>query len=595
MHKSGYRPHFELSTMHKRTRYRITGIYNPNMLGAPYDPSLWIIHYAASEPQFRLDASRVQLPVQYQRLWGERRILESTLHQLERKEFMLEDRFNWPTIKMPQTPFTGNYAQQQMYSGNSMAQMAAAQRQRQQYYQQNQGQMAGPGPAKRPRHSGPTQIPGSGPPMMRTRLEQDPMIEEEENAAMEDLLDFLTPREISKMRYKQHHEWMEEIMNSPYTANQIVPVDLGLGLMGELGQLTKDLFDAPAKDAIEPKEAPRYKKVDATRVQEFQNRVSKYLDNGKVELENMRQEHAARMAQVKRSRRFAEAEQSLRNADWDANDTGNEPWRIEGRIGETPNSEGKPEQTVEQVIKRVEESVGTSITSYANTVCVQKGGLIEPDKGAEEGSTAAQQSTRSADGGMLAGLQDMHNTAADLLDQYDNSSNVCMVHNQASGYSQPMSRAPSAPSTSHPPPDAGTAQAELHTEASHSLENIDDNYVTGLASEDINMNDLNTGAEPVANDWVMVGRQVGSNEHQNQGEYIETSADHLPGEQMDDTAGMFDSTEFGDFGNLDSAGEALDGYGGGDEELGLNLAESTFGDGFLVAEGAADGEEKVES
>jgi Fungal domain of unknown function (DUF1750) len=45
----------------------------------------------------------------------------------------------------------------------------------------------------------------------------DLVIEEEEGAALCDYLDNLTPAEISKMPYKQHHEWMEEIYSSVFS------------------------------------------------------------------------------------------------------------------------------------------------------------------------------------------------------------------------------------------------------------------------------------------------------------------------------------------------------------------------------------------
>ena len=47
------------------------------------------------------------------------------------------------------------------------------------------------------------------------------------------------PREIAAQRYTQHHEWMEEVVGSAYPINRIKPVDLGLGLAGELEAITR--------------------------------------------------------------------------------------------------------------------------------------------------------------------------------------------------------------------------------------------------------------------------------------------------------------------------------------------------------------------
>jgi hypothetical protein len=52
-------------------------------------------------------------------------------------------------------------------------------------------------------------------------------IDDEEDTSRGDFFDHTTPREISMSRYKQNHEWMEEILSSPYSINQIIPADLG--------------------------------------------------------------------------------------------------------------------------------------------------------------------------------------------------------------------------------------------------------------------------------------------------------------------------------------------------------------------------------
>lgn len=56
-----------------------------------------------------------------------------------------------------------------------------------------------------------------------TQADNVPDIIFQEDTEFGDYFDNLTPAEISKMRYKQHHEWMEEIYSSVYSLSQIVP------------------------------------------------------------------------------------------------------------------------------------------------------------------------------------------------------------------------------------------------------------------------------------------------------------------------------------------------------------------------------------
>lgn len=47
-------------------------------------------------------------------------------------------------------------------------------------------------------------------------------------------MEYLSPRDISTVRYMQHHQWMEETFHSPYSTGQIVPGELGLVCKGKI-------------------------------------------------------------------------------------------------------------------------------------------------------------------------------------------------------------------------------------------------------------------------------------------------------------------------------------------------------------------------
>jgi hypothetical protein len=73
---------------------------------------------------------------------------------------------------------------------------------------------------------------------------------------------------------------MEEVFSSPYAVGKIAPIDLGLGLMGELAPLTAGILDVPgaenpesAKDNYKIK---NYYKLDPAQLKDFENRVSEY-------------------------------------------------------------------------------------------------------------------------------------------------------------------------------------------------------------------------------------------------------------------------------------------------------------------------------
>lgn len=283
---------------------------------------------------------------------------------------MLHDSGHWPQVTLP-----GQMPQHQGgHSGMNpmMAQQQMAQ-QRHPSYPWPQGAGQGP-PAKRPRHSGPSGGPGSSEGVV------DTSIEDEENVSLGDYFDHLSQRDISTARYMQHHRWMEEIFSSPYASSQIVPPDLGLGLMGALKGLTDGILEPPSVDEInsnapkppKAKEATRFTNLKKEQVDEFNTRVQKHLDEGQAEIERMKKEHAERMADFKKGSLLMQAERRLRNATWRDGEQVEAAYRLDG----ITNGE-RQRETVEDVVKEVEDALKVRITGYEDASLIEKGGYQE--------------------------------------------------------------------------------------------------------------------------------------------------------------------------------------------------------------------------
>jgi hypothetical protein len=368
-HSVGFRPGFDQQmATHARTRYHFR-TKNPNVAAAHPDSHLWIVHYHQTDQNHMMPIQSLQLQPVMRQILNERKWLES-LGRLERKDFMLHDREHWPQINLP-----GSAPQQQGMYGNPMMQQQMNQQRFPQYpYAQGQGP-----PAKRPRHSGPSGMPGSADGV------PDTSIEDEENTSLGDFFDHLSPREISMMRYMQHHRWMEEVFSSPYASSQIVPPDLGLGLMGELKGLTEGILDPPSSEEIgralekpnQAKEAQPFTNLKKEQLDEFNKRVEKHLEDGRAEIERMKREHAEKMAEWKKTKMLMQAEKRLRNATWEGHESAVPVYRLDvgsanGHVDETAATE-----TVEDVVKNVESAFGVRIESHKESNMVEKGGLDE--------------------------------------------------------------------------------------------------------------------------------------------------------------------------------------------------------------------------
>ena len=201
----------------------------------------------------------------------------------------------------------------------------------------------------------------------------EPTLEEEEDVSRGDMLDFMTPREISRMRYEQHHEWMEEIMSSPFAMKHIVPTDLGLGRKGELEALTSGFFDTPTSVLQEtPANASNLSvgRVEVTKAEEFTAKAVKKVAEMEAELENLKTRHARRMAKLDKSLSLATAEKKLRTAAV----AGGQPSTFGN--GEAESGQ-EATASIDDIVRDVETASGKKIKPVSAVECVQKGGLEE--------------------------------------------------------------------------------------------------------------------------------------------------------------------------------------------------------------------------
>ncbi|KAF2834821.1 DUF1750-domain-containing protein [Patellaria atrata CBS 101060] len=568
VHRTGYAPVREQIASHSRYRYRIIS-KGQNATGPNPDPSLWLVHYVQSEQQNRIPVNSLPSNAEMQTIMRERVYLESQ-GTLPRKEFMLHDRNNYPQLslsrnaQMPQGP-----------TGYPMAMGRAV-------------QAGNPPPSKRARHAGSAQIPVPTGPSTQTGP-PDTSVEDEENTALGDILDNLNPREISSMRFKQHHEWMEEIFSSPYAAGQIVPVDLALGMVGELSHLTEGILDTPGSKP--PKDGNKgtgdletYKKLDDSQLAELENRINRHLENGQIELQKMKDEHAKKMAELRRGKIYLQAERKLREAIWNST--------------ETPATD----EYIDEIVRDVEHSLGVTIRLQKDVVCIEKGGLIE-EQPVNRNKAAVELSRPLHTNGTNDNIADqgLDNEAAGLLEQFTSNSLA-----STPGGTTPALRVSQPPS--HPQSAAGTPSASA-IPSNHTSEFQNQPPVSGPGvgqpsttaavdglDLDIEMGGISESAEDkaVENDWVMIG-EGGTDQNDTNNNTNTADSSTLTGntgnhsnsgmtQPADSTPGIFDSTDFGGFDNLDTAGDALADYTGGGDDMGLDLDNSAFGEAFQATE-----------
>ncbi|KAL5357520.1 hypothetical protein BJX96DRAFT_144633 [Aspergillus floccosus] len=545
LHRSGYHPPNESMAIHCRRRYRLLPGKMPNPNMPPPDPSLWIVHYSRAPPNDHIPANRIPILPQVQATLAQRRFLQSQ-GQLARKDFMLHDRNNWPTINFPPQMAPQGFQQVPGPYPNPMAG-------RQPFYPPTGPGMPAPAPA----------VPAKAPRGHRAssaalNAATADFALEDEDVSAGDMMDLLTPREVSKMRYQQHHEWMEEIFASPYAISQITPVSLGLGRKGELESLTAGFFDAPAAPTTgEHKEEPAAAtKMEPAKAEEFADRVAKKVADMTAEIEKLKKRHARRMEKFNRTSLLKNAEFKLREAAADPEATGTEVWRLEGRIvvptedeDETeprPVSDPKAKFKVDDVVKEVEQAWQKPIVPEPKVSCVQKGGLlekIEPERKEEPSG----------------GDVDMGQAESHLLDQFSTLPSTESVPATQAQAGQP----PAAPPVAH-------------------VSTTDAAQMGGL---DVEM-DLGDGKPGTAagetGDWVMVPDEKKADKP------TATTGNGLQGLTPGNTGSAGDSALDGanfDFTSMDSAGDALAAYTEQNDGLDLpDLENSAFGDAFHASD-----------
>jgi hypothetical protein len=583
-----------------RTRYHIINKL-PSNPGPGFEPSLWIVHYGPNDPQNRIPIDRIQVPMQMRQILSERQMIESQ-GPLQRKEFMLHDRANWPTINGGQRPNMPPVAHPGVYGANQMPMhpgMMPGRQQPGQFYPPQVGIV--PPPAKRQRvQAGPASLQAT----VAAGGPQNTTIEDEENTMLGDYLDHLTPAEISKTRYKQHHEWMEEIFSSVYSISQIVPEELGLGLTGELKALTEGIFNSPIpKDVLKPaqkepqsgkvQEIPSrgYQKLTPEKLTDFEKRIDKYMENGQADIEAMKLEHAKVVNDFKRSRTYMASERKLRDAALQRSD----------------------KTVVDDIVKEAEATLNVTITPRQNVLTLEKGGLEEEDKSRVNGNAPA--GVAGAFNG-ATNFGDGDNTAANLLDQFGSGSYANTPDARI-----PTPHTSASASSGAPTPAGATAGPNLsYMHQQNDTPALDRNapddsgldLIEGM-DLDVDLEGLEDHVDAIAEkgpggeeDWVMVADESANATPAATALAATSNAENTPqpppsttapngseapattiptaaastaadstaeAETTPGTGDLFASTDFESFDMQDSAGDALADYGG-DDDLGLDLGDN---------------------
>ncbi|KAL9040177.1 MAG: hypothetical protein Q9180_002073 [Flavoplaca navasiana] len=570
LHRSGYQYGDPIAS-HQRRRYRLV----PSRTSNPYpnqpqpDPNLWIVHYSQAEAAHHIPVNQISMSPYVQSTLTQRKYLQQH-GQLVRKEFMLRDRNSWPTINLP-----GNAAgaQTTAYPNNVISHMS---RQQQGYVQPTPavGHQAGlgPPPAKRarPTISNTAEAEAAA---KQAALDREPTLYEEEDVSRGDLLDFLTPREISTVRYKQHHEWLGEVFRSPYDIQQIVPVELGLGRKGELEALTKDFFNAhtePSARTAKGAAPARVGRMEDGKADEFTELANARIADINAEIEKMKRQHARRIAKLARGAELREAEKALRTASIDSED------RAPNDVLDQAMAQ-KQQSDLAMIQAKTEASVGKKVQKVNEVECIEKGRFVEK---INESDNISQGYDFADQGGDLSEQIPSFVTPQDALSPME-------------GTPDPAPRASGA-SHAGPPESEGGRMMESADEPIGEVQNSGqrkdgeaEDWVMvnqeGDDGQDAPNEDL-PDLDAFTNDAALVSN-MGT-----PGENMETVAEdlsHFSTGAEGDLGTDFNADNFGDgvdFGNLDTAGEALSGYGveegmGMDEgDFGLN--DTAFGDAF---------------
>ncbi|KAI1841743.1 hypothetical protein JX265_006270 [Neoarthrinium moseri] len=583
-HKAGYSVGEPVAT-HSRRRFRLCPSNAPHNPNAPQvDPSLWLVHYGPIDNNERIPVQMIPRDPRAQHIMDTRAHLQRC-GQIQRKEFILSDRVNWPQIAWPR-----ELSRQPVYANNRPVPQNMA------YPTHPQ---TGAPPPKRARttqaaHQVPHAIAGLG---------AEGAYDDDEDYSRGDLFDHLTPREISLHRYQQNHEWMEEILSSPYRMGQIGFASLGLGLKGELAKVTDGIFEAQGIDAINAPSKGGESHLDEEQAAEFKKRVNQRIDSTNDEIAKMKAEHEKKMAQFKKNSLLSTAEKDLRTAVDDVT-----PGLLSLEKPSEESEDGAARWTakhgkkVDDIVSLVQAQLGRQAEAIQDLRRIQDGGYQEPaPEPTPQPSAPLNPGAGASQGGSIMGDHediDMGGTAAGLLDQMHTG--MSSTSTPGNNFPTPQAQSSAVPSTSgtpanlngpspHPPPPAPQAAPPKQEE---------DVDMTGTEAEPSGTApDQGTGS----GDWVVVPKDGVTPDPSSTSANPTTSADQAaaaaaatpkppsqPASKQPSATGTpaagsigFDANDFDSLDNLDSAGDALASFSDTPADLGGDFMEdSAFGDAF---------------
>ena len=591
-HKAGYNHDLsEHQATHARRRYHLIG----NRLGQPVNRNIFLIHYARADPQDVVDASTIFInPPLLSSLETRRNFKKSG--QLVRREFVLIDQPNYPTINLPAPPLGSNTG----YPGN-MPRNHNINYPQQQPTGMHQASMAqvgvGPPPAKRQRQAPPSFTHGPNASIAAAAMASEALADEDEDVSRGDYFDQVTDREISANRYSLFHDWMEEIIGSPTPTSQIIPVDLGLGRKGPLEEATKDFVEAPVtgssqtssgrstsessgvlQNAIQmfrsleetsakmdqqmyntmkahgiPKPerfivgmAKRHAKIIPDRyvgkmregrVEKLKECVRQFNEAQDREIEENQMAFEAAMAEMRERRKIIDDEKKLRRPIPTSAEVGGKWWIMEYPDGDPHNAPGSisihDTKTEGELLDEWSDKLGKKVVVLNDVTLVQKGGLDEePPTDPNEGGIPSMDGTVDDDINM-SGLPSSKASRAGSQGDWVMLNDK---HNEQ--------------------PQNGNGQTTFT--ANHTFPDLD------AFTHNATMPDAMSSADTTAANVVATNFTPGA----------------LP------TTTGFDTTAFNTpdaFANIDTAGEALAGYGDHDETMGLDehgMEHSSFNDAF---------------
>ncbi|KAI1334003.1 DUF1750-domain-containing protein [Xylariaceae sp. FL0016] len=595
-HEAGYAAGEPFAT-HSRRRFRLMPPTAPNPNAPQVDPSLWIVHWGPTDGNNRVPVQMIPQDPRTRAVLETRQYLQRS-GQIHRKEFILSDRVNWPHIPWPKPT---DASRQQMYPANRGVPQTMA-------YPSHQPNAAGPPPK---RHRANQSVHGQLPPPGAS-LPAETLYDDDEDTSRGDMFDHLTPREVSLARYCQNHEWMEELLASPYKISQIGFVDLGLGLKGELSGITEGIFEAQGAGAEKQALAKSAKThLDADQSAEFKKRVTDRVESTKADIEKLKAEHAKKMARFKQNSLLTTAERELRNA---VEEPGSDTLRLEGRTedGEDGSSRwaSKHSKTVNEIVSQVEAQLGRRAEVIHDLKRIQAGGYQEPTPppvadalapasatgGAQSGSAQGDNAMSrqpshagSQQSGFMGGDSDidMGGTAAGLLDQ---------MHTGASSTSTPQQHVSAVQSSAATPAHLNVPSPQPATQQGERANTDTDIKMDGAATnQPPTAPDQGTGS----GDWVVVPKMGNAPETAaNPASNSEPLKAPVSSSKQASAAGTpsagFDQSDFNSLPDINTAGDAMAGFGGTpgalSEGLDINMEDSAFGDAFHGVDSQAGGD-----